>query len=303
MLTRVNEITAKTILTRSGLPGSDWVINPYNGCQMGCMYCYAAQIARWKHPAEEWGSYLDVKINAADLLKKELNKFSRRDAKSGFSTFNKNFGSIFLSSVTDPYTPLEARYKLTRQCLEVLADFGYEGEINVQTKSPLATRDIDLLKKFKNIAIGYTITTLDDRVSRFMEVWAPSYTDRFNALAKLHENGISTYAFIGPIMPNVIDNAGRLNELFDKLEQVGVKKIWLEHINLSSKIKSRLFEYLQKTSPKLIPIFDQADNAHYRDKLNQVIFDCLKNRHFEIGLDKIIYHHDLPKKNYETSTR
>ena len=78
MIPRVNLIEAKTILTKSGLPGSDWVINPYNGCLFGCMYCYAAQIAKWKHPDEEWGTYLDVKINAPELLKIELEKISKK---------------------------------------------------------------------------------------------------------------------------------------------------------------------------------------------------------------------------------
>lgn len=95
MVPRINTIQAKTIFTKSGLPGSDWVINPYNGCLFGCMYCYAAQIARWKHPDEEWGSYLDVKINAPELLKKELEKLEKK-------LKTKDFGSVFFSSVTDP---------------------------------------------------------------------------------------------------------------------------------------------------------------------------------------------------------
>jgi len=78
MLTKINEIQAKSVLTKSGLPGSDFVVNPYNGCQFACMYCYAAQIARWKHPGEEWGSFLDVKLNAPELLKAELEKLEKK---------------------------------------------------------------------------------------------------------------------------------------------------------------------------------------------------------------------------------
>jgi DNA repair photolyase len=158
---KINEIEAKSIFTKSGLPGSNWVINPYNGCLFACMYCYAAQIARWKHPDEEWGSYLDVKINAPLVLKQELTRLGRK-------LKTKNFGSVFFSSVTDPYVGLEAKYKLTRKCLQVLADFGYHGRISVQTKSPLVTQDIDILKKLKNVTVGFTVTTLDDKVSRFL---------------------------------------------------------------------------------------------------------------------------------------
>src|SRR3989339_1707665 len=184
---KITEIQAKSVFTKSGLPGSDWVINPYNGCLFGCMYCYAAQIARWKHPDEQWGSYLDVKVNAPQVLKQELSKLSRK-------LKTKNFGSVFFSSVTDPYVGLEAKYKLTRKCLQVLADFGYEGSVSVQTKSPLITRDIDVLKRLKNVSVGCTVTTLDDAVSRFFEGNAPPVTDRIKSLKMLHDVGISTYA-------------------------------------------------------------------------------------------------------------
>ncbi|MFH0979504.1 MAG: radical SAM protein, partial [Candidatus Roizmanbacteria bacterium] len=195
---KINEIQAKSILIKSGLPASDWVINPYNGCLFACMYCYAAQIARWKHPDEEWGSYLDVKVNATELLKVELEKLFRKTRK-------KNFGSIFFSSVTDPYNGMEVKYQLTRKCLQVLADFGYQGTISILTKSPLVTRDIDLFKKLKNIEVGMTITGFNDKVSRFLEVKAPSLTSRIKALKELSDNKINTYAFVGPIVPYFIN--------------------------------------------------------------------------------------------------
>jgi len=81
MLPKIKLVKAGSILIKSGLPGADWVINPYNGCLFGCMYCYAAQIARWKHPNEKWGTYLDVKINAPELLEKELWKLEKNWVK------------------------------------------------------------------------------------------------------------------------------------------------------------------------------------------------------------------------------
>lgn len=288
MLLKINEIQAKTILTKSGLPGSDWVINPYNGCQMGCMYCYAAQIARWKHPDEEWGSFLDVKINAPELLKIELEKLEKKFNK-------KDFGFIFLSSVTDPYTSLEAKYNLTRKCLKALADFGYEGGIGIQTKSPLVIKDIDVLKRLKNVSVGFTVTTLDDKVSRFLEVMAPPVTERIKALKELNKNGINTHAFIGPILPYFVKNKDEINNLLDALQDAGVAEVWFEHINLSSKIKARLFEYLKTEAPELIPEFERADNQEYRNELNKVIFKCLEGRGLKLGLGKIIYHNDLKK--------
>lgn len=290
MLKKITETQAKTILTKSGLPGSDWVINPYNGCQFACMYCYAAQIAHWHHSDQEWGSFLDIKVNSPELLKKELIKLEKKFSK-------KDFGFIFFSSVTDPYTGLEAKYNLTRQCLDVLADFGYEGGIGLQTKSPLVLRDIDILKRLKKVQVGFTLTTLDDKVSRFLEVLAPPTTERVKALRELNKNGINTYAFIGPLLPHFVNSKKEIDELLDAIKEAGTKEVWFEHINLSSKIKERLFEYLKVEAPELIPDFKKADNQEYRDQLNKVIFDCLEGRNLKLGLNKVIYHHDLKKKS------
>lgn len=289
MVPKINLIEAKTIFTKSGLPGSDWVINPYNGCLFGCMYCYAAQIARWKHPNEEWGTYLDVKINAPELLKRELGKLEKK-------LKTKNFGSVFLSSVTDPYVGMEAKYQLTRKCLEVLANFGYDGTVAIQTKSPLVTRDIDVLKRLRRVTVGFTVTTLDDKVSRFLEVKAPTVSARLKALKELHNAGIPTYAFIGPILPHFINSETKINQLLDNLQKVGVKEVWFEHINLSPKIKARLYKFLRKEVADLVPEFERADTEEYRKKLEEIIHKAIQGRELKMGLGKVIYHHKLPKK-------
>lgn len=293
MTPKVNLVEAKSIFTKSGLPGSDWVINPYNGCLFGCMYCYAAQIARWKHPEEEWGTYIDVKVNAPELLKMELEKLYKK-----FKT--ENFGSVFFSSVTDPYVSVEAKYKLTRKCLEVLADFGYEGIITIQTKSPLVIRDIDILKRLKKTSVGFTITSLNDNVSRFLEVNAPSISLRLRALADLNKQGIHTYAFVGPILPYFISNKQNINQLLDRLCETGVKEIWFEHINLNPKIKARLYQYLKKENPALIAEFEKADIEEYRNKLDKIIHTAMQDRELKMGLGKVIYHKKLPKKDPST---
>ncbi len=289
MIPKINIIKAKSIFMKSGLPGSDRVINPYNGCLFGCLYCYAAQIARWKHPDEEWGTYLDVKINAPELLRKELTKLGKKFK-------NKGFGSVFFSSVTDPYVGMEAKYKLTRSCLEVLADFGYEDAIAIQTKSSLVTRDIDILKKLKKAAVGFTITSLEDKVSKFLEVNAPPVSARLNALKKLHDNKIKTYVFVGPILPHFINNEAKINEVLDKLQEVGVTEVWFEHINLNPKIKARLYDFLRQESPGLIPEFEKADTEEYREKLEKIIHQAMKARGLKMGLGKVIHHRKLPKK-------
>jgi len=290
MTPTVNEITAKSVFTKSGLPGSDWVINPYNGCLFGCMYCYATQIARWKHPTEQWGSYLDVKLNAPEVLARELTALEKRRN-------TKDFGSVFFSSVTDPYVGLEAKYRLTRKCLQVLADFGYQGLVAVQTKSPLVTRDIDVLARLKNASVGFTITSLDDKISAFLEVMAPPISHRLEALKKLHDAGISTYAFVGPILPHFLSDKAVIRDLLDKLQAVGVNEVWFEHINLSPKIKERLYDYLHKEKPELVEVFDKADTQEYRALLDDFIVAEVKSRGMGLGLGKVIHHRSLPKKS------
>ncbi len=287
-LKHVREIEAKTILTKSGLPGADWVINPYNGCSFGCMYCYAAQIGRWKHPDEVWGEYVDIKIHAPELLEKELRVLEKKNQ-------SKNFGSIFFSSVTDPYMGLEAKYKLTRKCLEVLAHFGYEGEICIQTKSPLVTRDIDILSTFIDTKVGFTITTLDDKISRFLEGTAPRASARIKALEDLHKAGIKTYAFVGPLLPSSATKEN-VTTILDELTQVGISEVWFEHINLQKNIKDRLFEYLKNEAPELMIDFEKTETAQYRENLNAIISEAMVGRPFKMALGKVIFHRELPKK-------
>lgn len=284
-MVRINEIQAKSILTTSNLPGADFVVNPYVGCLFGCQYCYASFIGRWKHPGQEWGTFCDIKINAAEILRKDLERLVKKTGK-------KDFGMIFFSSVTDPYLGLEAKYKITRQCLQVLVDFGYQGAIGIQSKSPLITRDIDLFKKL-NAEVGLTITSTSDKTSRFLETGAPPVSTRFEALCKLNQDGIKTYAFVGPLLPHFATSEKVLSDLFAKIHQTGTKSVWLEHINLSPKIRARLFSYLEQKQPKLIPVFQKALNREYRHQLESQIKKALKKTKLKVLGGGVIYHHSL----------
>lgn len=134
---------------------------------------------------ETWGRFVDVKINAPEVLQRQLKRALK--------------GSVILSSVTDAYQPIEAGYKLTRQCLEAL--LRYQFPVDILTKSPLVLRDMDLIKKFEDIEVGITITTDDDRIRKIFAPNAPPISARIKTLETLYENGITTYAFIGPLLP------------------------------------------------------------------------------------------------------
>ena len=142
----VKETQPKTILSVSKI--YPYVINPYTGCQHNCSYCYARFMRRFTGHKEPWGQFVDVKVNAPDLLNHEITR--------------KKPDRVWVSGVCDPYQPVEAKYKLTRQCLEILAEHAWP--VTVQTRSPLVLRDIDILQKGKDFEVGLSITTGDDEI-------------------------------------------------------------------------------------------------------------------------------------------
>jgi len=179
----IKEIQSKTILSVSKV--YPYVINPYTGCQHGCSYCYAHFMKRFSGHQEPWGQFVDVKVNASDLLRMEITR--------------KKTGKVWISGVCDPYQPLEAKYKLTRRCLEILAQNDWP--VVVQTRSPLVLRDMDILRKGKAFEVGLSITTADDEIRRLFEPHAPPIKERIRALDELHRAGIRTYAMIAPMLP------------------------------------------------------------------------------------------------------
>jgi len=277
----IKEVEAKSILSKSGLPDADWVINPYTGCQFACKYCYASFVGKFRHPGEEWGSYLDVKVNAPELLKRELNKKLKN---------TNDIGTIFLSSVTDPYQGMEAKYQLTRKCLQVLLDFSYKGKVSILTKSGLVTRDIDLFKEFYNIEVGLTITATNDPITRYLETYASPHNLRLKALAELSATKISTYAFVGPLLPHLVWQKDVLKKLLISIKQANVKYIYMEHLNLTPSIKKRLFDFLKQDYPDLISMFEKSTQKKYREELDVLVKKLLKEIKLPLAHEQVIHH-------------
>lgn len=214
----VNPIQVKSILQKSNLPENEYVINPYTGCVHGCVYCYARFMKRFTGHTEPWGTFLDAKINAPQLLKTQLAR--RREPLQK---------TVFLSSVTDPYQPAEKRFHLTRDLLEILLDF--QVPISILTKSDLVLRDIDLLKQFRHCEVGLSLMTVDDELAGQMEPRAAPPTRRIQALRALREQGITTYAFISPYLP-VLSHIEQLVEaLTGAVDAIGVEAINTNHGN------------------------------------------------------------------------
>jgi DNA repair photolyase len=212
---KLKEIFGKTILTKTAIPGFDYCVNPYVGCGHGCRYCYASFMKRFTGHLEPWGEFVDVKMNAPEVLRKQLKR--------------ARHGVVALSTVTDPYQPVEKKYQLTRKCLEALLDAQFS--VSLLTRSPLCLRDMDLLKQFKRIEVGFSITTHDEEVKKIFEPRSPSILSRVKALRTLRQEKIGTYAFIGPMLPL---DPKHLVGLLDGL----VDEVLIDRMNYPNKVKA-----------------------------------------------------------------
>lgn len=185
----VSYLQARTILTEASgfISEFDFTLNPYSGCTFGCSYCYAAFFVRDQMKQDTWGQWVQIKENALILLRK-----NRR--------VPLNNKSIYMSSVTDPYQPIERDLELTRSILEELVSY-HKPRLVIQTRSPIVVRDIDLLKRFDTVQVNMTITTDDEQVRKIFEPTCSSIKARFAAITQIHQAGIPTCITITPLLP------------------------------------------------------------------------------------------------------
>jgi DNA repair photolyase len=215
----VKEVEVKSILSKSKV--FDYTLNPYVGCEHACTYCYARVMKRFTGHKEPWGKFVDVKVNAAELLKKEIQKKKR--------------GRVWISGMCDPYQPLEREYEITRKCLQIFCENGWS--VTIQTKSPLVLRDLDILKNFENVEVGFTITTASEKIRKIFEPYAPSIQARINALEKLKKANIPTYAMIGPILPKAEKLVERLRGKVDYVLVDRMNYHYADHVYKKHKLE------------------------------------------------------------------
>jgi DNA repair photolyase len=251
---KVNEVKTVNIMTKSNIPGIDYVINPYVGCQHGCIYCYAEFMKRFtKHTGDTWGEFLDVK------------RFEVGKIKSG----NFDGKTIMLSSVTDPYTPLEAKYQNTRKVLEHLVTTN--AEVSILTKSKLVERDIPLFKQFRNIHVGVSLSTLDSSVQAKTEPRASRPKDRLEALRRVASHGIPAYVFVSPIFPGltnwqeIVDYASSFTDDFR-----------FENLNFRSHNISRILSFISGVYPDLAGLYEQVrhDSSYWNTTGIDIVSYC-----------------------------
>ncbi len=195
----VEEIQAKSILNPTGgfLASYTHSLNAYQGCAFGknsCPYCYVRAMPVQRFSGRPWGEWVKAKINAPELLERELEAAKRKGLFGGLR--------IFMSTATDPYQGVEARLKLTRGILEVFAASGDFGFLVVQTRSPMIERDVDLLQQLESrVAVSFTIETNREEVRRQITPTSPSIERRLATLERLTCAGLKTQAAISPVLP------------------------------------------------------------------------------------------------------
>ena len=211
---KIREISCKTILNKSNL--ADFTLNCYVGCSHGCLYCYACYMKKFKPHPEAWGEFVDVKVNAPEVLARQVQKI-------------KPAGEVFMSSICDGWQPLEAKYRLSRNCLKILLEAGFA--VSILTKSSLILRDLDLLQAYKTPSLGMTITTLNLGLQKCLEPYASETLERIHALKKAQEKGIATWVFLGPLLPEFTDTEENLVAIFKALKCLELSEIYVDRFN------------------------------------------------------------------------
>ena len=255
----IKSLEVKSIISKSNLPVCDYAINPYVGCTHACKYCYACFMKKFTGHNEEWGTFLDVKFW------KPIKNPQRYAGKS-----------FFISSVTDPYNPQEKIYRRTREFLETFQ--GVDIKLSLQTKSDLILRDLDLIKSFKNVRVGFSINTLDENFKNDMDN-AAAIERRLNAMKILHAEGIRTTCFISPIFPGITNVPAIIDATKDFCNLV-----WLENLNLRGNFKPKILEYVREKYPNLSPLYSeiyQQKNPRYWFQLHKIVEDYAARNNLE----------------------
>jgi len=244
MLT-LTEIRCTTIASPSRIAGIDYTINPYFGCGHGCRYCYVRNMPLTRQHPDEWGTYVCPKVNAPEVLRRELRRLKP--------------GSVSFSTVTDPYQPAERQYRLTRTLMAMIVEAGFP--FSVLTKSPLVTRDLDLLQSGSEVSVGMSIVTLDETARRVFEPGAPPVRQRIQALGMLAEAGIYTWVFVAPTLPYITEET--IGPLLRSLADAGVKHVTMDRFNFKPLVKAPMWRALEEFRPGLSALWSRVTPAAY----------------------------------------
>jgi DNA repair photolyase len=224
------------------------------------------------HLRDRWGSFVDVKVNLLDVLAKEL---PRRPG-----------GSVWLSSVCDPYQQVEAKYRLTRGAIDLISNYR-KFSVSILTKNALVLRDLDLLTRMRGrVDIGFTITTFSREAQRIFEPHSSPVKDRIEAVRRLNEAGLETWVFIAPMLPYVTED--ELEDGFSHLADAGVKRLMTDRYNARGMIINQTLRAYESWNP-----------AYDVKEIRQLLWKG--DEYYDILDEKIshLWKAKIPNANYE----
>ncbi len=255
---RYGFIRVRSVISKSNLPDLDYAFNPYIGCYHGCLYCYARDYVSPKYSdvRRYWGELIYVKINSIDLLRRELRRL--------------RCGVIGVSTITDPYQPIEASLRIVREAVKLMINYGFH--VSIQTKSDLILRDLDILTNYKRlIDVGVTITSLcKNSLMRYLEPKSPSPNRRAEVVSRLSSEGVETWVFYGPVIPTVNDDEETIKEVIELVVSTN-SKLLIDKLRVRPWMKETLKKVL--TNEEINTILKTASSRKW---WNEVIRKTMK---------------------------
>jgi DNA repair photolyase len=250
----VVEQHAKSIINAvTGMPFR-WSINPYRGCYHQCRFCYARRTHTYleEDGVSNWGAKLYVKVNAPAVVRTELAKRSWKRE------------TVAIGTVTDPYQPLEGRYRVTRGILEALRD--YQSPASLITRSPLVVRDIDVLQGLARVAsasVSISIATLDEKLAREIEPTVAPPRQRLRAVRMLADAGVHVNVALAPVLPHLTDTPENIEAVVQAAREAGAAKVWHNTLYLHDITRETFFSYLREYRPELLAQYAQEYRGTY----------------------------------------
>ena len=273
----IKEIFAKKILTEAkGYLDVEFThsLNPYSGCAFSCRYCYVREMPIQKFKEIPWGEWVDIKTNAAENYRKEIMKLRKK----------KNTLNIFMSSATDPYQPIECRAEITRGILEEMIE-NPPDFLQIQTRGPLITRDIDLLVKLKekcDVLVSMTIETDREDIKQIFAPYAPGIKLRIKALKEVHDAGIFTQASISPVLPFTPDFPKALDGIVDH--------IWIDTLSIGDGAMGKRSERLGMPN-----LFEEHELTRWYEKNLHVKVEKYFNKYFPSEMIRVSKNDAFPR--------
>ena len=240
---RYEEVECKSVINRVQGMAFKWSINPYKGCVHGCHYCYARRYHAFidLNPSEDFTGVILVRANAPEVLRGEL---ARRSWKRE---------TVALGTATDPYQPIEGRYRITRGILEALRD--YRTPVSIVTKGTMIVRDLDVLVELASRAgasVAMSISTLDRDTWRRLEPGTAPPWQRLRAVQRLSEAGVEAGVLIAPIVPGITDTSDHLRELVKSAADHGARFVGSRVLALQGSVKDHFLGFMREEYPALL---------------------------------------------------